>query len=166
MPVHLVYRLTVNDMSPNGLTNTSGVLLDANGDGNPGGNYVADLRGFGLDKPHVPFNKFIREQLGGKPVSSRRMSHPSSKSLLQHNHPKSVFQTPAALPDRIDATWPVTWAPDTATPERRFVRRRPATASTTPSVRFCPFRGVKRRKTDRRFRLRLQLLSCSVLRAL
>ena len=92
--LHLVYRLTVNGMSPNGLTNTSGVLLDGNGDGNPGGNYVADLRGFGLDKPHVPFNKLIRDQLGGKPVSSRRVSHQSSKSLLQHNHPKSVFQTP------------------------------------------------------------------------
>ena len=95
--LHLVYRLTVNGRSPNGLTNTSGVLLDGNGDGNPGGNYVADLWGFGFDKPHVPSNKLIlRDQLqaASRSPSRRVQAHQSSKSLLQYNHPKAVFQTP------------------------------------------------------------------------
>ena len=78
--LHLVYQITVNGMAPLGLTNTSGVLLDGQGNGQPGTNFVAMLRGFGLDKPGVPFNKLIRDQLGGKPISTRRVtSRPSSK---------------------------------------------------------------------------------------
>jgi photosystem II stability/assembly factor-like uncharacterized protein len=95
--LHRVYRLTVNGTVPLGLTNTSGFLLDGNGDGKPGGNYVAILRGFGLDKSGVPFNKLIREQLGGKPVSSRRVQYQLSKSLLRLNHPRSALQAPQHL---------------------------------------------------------------------
>jgi hypothetical protein len=92
--LHRVYQLTVNGVAPTGLTNTSGVLLDGNGDGSPGGNYVAILRGFGLDKSGVPFNKLIRDQLGGKPVSSRRTSSQLSKSLSRRSHPSLALQTP------------------------------------------------------------------------
>jgi len=70
--LHRVYQITVNGMAPLGLTNTAGVLLDGQGNGQPGTNFVAMLRGFGLDKPGVPFNKLIRDQLGGKPISTRR----------------------------------------------------------------------------------------------
>ena len=38
--VHLIYTITVNGMSPNGLTSTTGVLLDGAGNGQPGSNYV------------------------------------------------------------------------------------------------------------------------------
>ena len=71
--LHRVYQITVNGMAPLGLTNTSGVLLDGRGNGQPGTNFVAILRRFGLDKRGVPFNKLIRDQLGGKPLSSRWM---------------------------------------------------------------------------------------------
>jgi hypothetical protein len=84
--LQLVYRLTVNGTSSTGLTNTSGALLDGNGDGTPGRNYVAVLRGFGLDQPKVPFNKLLRDQLGGKPVSSRRVNSQPSKSLSRLSH--------------------------------------------------------------------------------
>ena len=93
--LHLVYRLTVNGMTPTGLTNTSGVLLDGNGDGNPGSNYVASLRGFGLDEPKVPFNKLIRDQLGGKPLSSERVHPQPIKSLSRLNHPRQNHPSPA-----------------------------------------------------------------------
>jgi len=52
--------LIVNSSTPTGVTDISGNLLDGNGDGKPGDNDVAILRGFGLDKPGVPFNKLIR----------------------------------------------------------------------------------------------------------
>ena len=41
--LHLVYQITVNGMAPLGLTNTSGVLLDGRGNGQPGTNFVAIL---------------------------------------------------------------------------------------------------------------------------
>jgi hypothetical protein len=53
------------------MTDISGNLLDDNGDGKPGDNYVAILRGFGLDMPGVLFNNLIRDQLHGQPLSSR-----------------------------------------------------------------------------------------------
>jgi hypothetical protein len=60
----------INGSTPTGVADVSGNLLDGNGDGKPGDNYVAILRGFGLDKPGVPFNKLIRDQLHGQPLSS------------------------------------------------------------------------------------------------
>ena len=95
--LHLVYQITVNGMAPLGLTNTSGVLLDGQGNGQPGTNFVAILRGFGLDKPGVPFNKLIRDQLGGKPISSRRVNPRLSGSVSRQSHPspaRSALQTP------------------------------------------------------------------------
>jgi photosystem II stability/assembly factor-like uncharacterized protein len=92
LDLHRVYRLTVNGTAPTGLTNTSGVLLDGNGDGKPGGNYVAILRGFGLDEPKLPFNKLIRDQLDGEPASSRGVNPQPSKSLSRLNHPSPALQ--------------------------------------------------------------------------
>ena len=94
LSLHRVYQITVNGMAPLGLTNTSGVLLDGRGNGQPGTNFVAILRGFGLDKPRVLSNKLIRDQLGGKPLSSRRVNPQPSKSLSRLNHPSPALQTP------------------------------------------------------------------------
>ena len=62
--------LIVNGSMPTGVSDLTGNLLDGNGDGKPGDNDVAILRGFGLNKPGVPFNKLIRDQLHGQPLSS------------------------------------------------------------------------------------------------
>jgi len=79
--LHRVYQITVNGMAPLGLTDTAGVLLDGLGNGQPGTDFVALLRGFGLDKPAVQFHKLNRDQLGGKPIPSRQVnSRPSSQS--------------------------------------------------------------------------------------
>ena len=53
--------LIVNGSTPTGVVDVSGNILD--GDGKPAGNYVAILRGFGLDKPGVPFKRLMREQV-------------------------------------------------------------------------------------------------------
>jgi len=49
------YRITVNGTGAAGLTDLAGNLLDGNGDGRPGGDYVAIIRGYGLariGRPH------------------------------------------------------------------------------------------------------------------
>ena len=73
--------LIVNGSTPAGVADASGNLLDGNGDGKPGDNYVAILRGFGLEKPGAPFSRLIRDQLHGQPLSSRavitKRAHPS-----------------------------------------------------------------------------------------
>ena len=43
LSLHRVYQITVNGMAPLGLTNTSGVLLDGRGNGQPGSNFVAKI---------------------------------------------------------------------------------------------------------------------------
>jgi len=43
LSLHRVYQITVNGMAPLGLTNTSGVLLDGRGNGQPGTNFVAQI---------------------------------------------------------------------------------------------------------------------------
>ena len=85
--LHCCYMLIVNGSTPTGVADVSGNLLDGYRDGKPGGNYVSILRGFGLDKPRVPFNKLIREQLGGKPISSRRVILRPLVSVSRQSHP-------------------------------------------------------------------------------
>jgi hypothetical protein len=68
--LHRRYMLIVNGSTPTGVADMAGNLLDGNGDGKPGASYAAILRGFGLDKPGVTFNKLIRDQLHGQPLSS------------------------------------------------------------------------------------------------
>ena len=63
--------LIVNRSTPTGVAGASGNLLAANGDGKPGNSYVAILRGFGPEKAGAPFNRLIRDQLHGQPLSSR-----------------------------------------------------------------------------------------------
>ncbi len=77
--LHRRYELIVDGSTPTGVRDLSGNLLDGNGDGKPGSNYVVVLRGFGIDKPRMPFRKLINEQLGGKPLSPRRVNPPPSK---------------------------------------------------------------------------------------
>jgi len=43
LSLHRVYQITVNGMAPLGLTNTSGVLLDGQGNGQPGTNFMAQI---------------------------------------------------------------------------------------------------------------------------
>ncbi len=92
--------------------------------------------------------KLIRDQLGGKPVSSRRVRlisrRRASCSIIIPNRRRPDA---AALPDRIDATWPVTCGAgngDTRAPRFREGadqrRRVPA-----PERRFFPFRWSKSR---------------------
>jgi len=73
--------LIVNRSTLTGVAGTSGNLLAGNGDGKPGDNYVAMLRGFGLEKTGAPFSRLIRDQLHGQPLSSRavitKRAHPS-----------------------------------------------------------------------------------------
>jgi hypothetical protein len=74
--------LIVNGSTPAGVGDASGNLLDGNGDGKPGDNYVAILRrGFGPEKAGAPFSRLIRDQLHGQPLSSRavitKRAHPS-----------------------------------------------------------------------------------------
>ena len=73
--------LIVNRSTPTGVAGTSGNLLAGNGDGKPGNNYVAILRGFGPEKAGAPFSRLIRDQLHGQPLSSRavitKRAHPS-----------------------------------------------------------------------------------------
>jgi len=55
--LHYVYQITVNGVAPSGLTNISGVLLDGNGNGAPGSNFVksfsgqSSLRGISVSGP-------------------------------------------------------------------------------------------------------------------
>jgi hypothetical protein len=92
--LHRRYMLILNGSTPTGISDVSGNLLDGNGDGKPGGDYVATLRGFGLDRPGVPFGRLIREQLGGKPLSSRRLKS-GPPSLLTRMRPAIDFHTRA-----------------------------------------------------------------------
>jgi hypothetical protein len=86
--LHRRYMLIVNGSTSTGVADVSGNRFDGNGDGKPGDNYVAILRGFGLDKPGVPFNRLIRDQLHGLPLSSHAV-------LTKHARPTPVSR---ALP--------------------------------------------------------------------
>jgi hypothetical protein len=83
--------LIISGSTPSGVSDITGNLLDGNGHGKAGDNYVAILRGFGLDKPGVPFKKLIREQLHGRPLSSHAV-------LMKHARPAPVSR---ALPRKI-----------------------------------------------------------------
>ncbi len=45
--IHRRFRLTVRGTSPGGLTDATGILLDGDRDGRPGGDYRASMKGFG-----------------------------------------------------------------------------------------------------------------------
>jgi hypothetical protein len=47
------------------MTEISGNIFDGNGDGKPEDDSMAIFRGFGLDKPGVPFNQLMRDQVKG-----------------------------------------------------------------------------------------------------
>jgi ELWxxDGT repeat protein/autotransporter-associated beta strand protein len=72
--VHWRYELVVKGSAATGVTDLAGNRLDGVGNGRPGSNYVVVLRGFGKDEPGHPFWKLIHDQLGGKPISSRRVN--------------------------------------------------------------------------------------------
>ena len=64
--------LIVNGSTPTSVADVSGNLLD--GDGMPGGKHVAILCGFVFDKPGVPFNRLIREQVLANEVQGSDVS--------------------------------------------------------------------------------------------
>jgi len=68
-------------LGPRRFSELAGNLLDRNRLGKPSDNYVAILRGFGLEKTEAPFSRLIRDQLHGQPLSSRavitKRVHPS-----------------------------------------------------------------------------------------
>jgi hypothetical protein len=88
--LHRRYQLVVKGSTPSGVSDLAGNLLDGAGNGKPGSNYVVILRGFGVDKPGVPFRKLIREQLGGKPMSSRRVHLRTSSRASHQTHASPV----------------------------------------------------------------------------
>jgi len=100
--------LIVNGSTPVGVADASGNLLDGNGDGKPGDNYVAILRGFGLEKMGAPFSRLICDQLHGQPLSSRAVitnrAHSASVSraapgvMGRVNRGHGVVHPPRAVP--------------------------------------------------------------------
>jgi hypothetical protein len=86
--------VTIKDSASTGFADAAGNLLDGAGNGEPGSNYVAILRGLGIDKPRMPFNKLIREQLGGKPMSSRKVSLRPSSRVSHQTHASSGPSVP------------------------------------------------------------------------
>jgi hypothetical protein len=84
--LHRRYELIVNGSTPTGITDTAGNLLDGDGSGKPGSNYVVVLRGFGRNEPGRPFLKLIRDQLDGKPMSSRRVNLRTPSRASQQTH--------------------------------------------------------------------------------
>src|SRR5205823_9117057 len=66
LDLHHRFELVINGSSAAGVTDVSGNLLDGNRDGRLGDNFVAILRGFGIDKRRIAFNRLIREQLHGQ----------------------------------------------------------------------------------------------------
>jgi hypothetical protein len=84
LDLHRRYELIVNGSTPSGVADVAGNLLDGAGNGKPGSDYVVVLRGFGRDEPGRPFRKLIRDQLGGQPMSSRRVHlRPASRVSRQ-----------------------------------------------------------------------------------
>jgi hypothetical protein len=101
LDLHRRYQLVVNGSTPTGVADIAGNLLDGDGNGQPGSNYVVMLRGFGRNEPGRPFRKLIRDQLGGKPMSSRRVNLRTTStsshqvySGLQHSLRASVPRGP------------------------------------------------------------------------
>ncbi len=87
--------LIVNGSTPTGVAGTSGNLLAGNGDGKPGNNYVAILRGFGPDKVGAPFSRLIRDQLHGQPLSSRAV-------ITKRAHPSRCLGLPRGVMGRVN----------------------------------------------------------------
>jgi hypothetical protein len=82
LDLHRRYELVVNGSTPTGVADVARNLLDGDGNGQPGGNYVVVLRGFGRDEPERFLRKLISDQLGGMPISTRRISlRPASRAL-------------------------------------------------------------------------------------
>ena len=91
LPLRFRYMLTVNGTSPTGVSGASGVLLDGDGDGQPGGNYVrtfgreilagpnrsAGLREHGLVR-HSPPGRIQSVRLSGTRVGPFGMGRPST----------------------------------------------------------------------------------------
>ena len=77
LSLHRVYQITVNGMAPLGLTNTSGVLLDGRGNGQPGTNFVAQIDRRVAVLPPVQHGHGAEGFRQGKPLltSQQRASH-------------------------------------------------------------------------------------------
>jgi hypothetical protein len=94
LDLHRRYELIVNGSMPTGITDMAGNLLDGAANGKPGSNYVVVLRGFGPDEPGRPFRKLIRDQHGGKPMSSRRVNLRASSRVVHQTHAGPAHSTP------------------------------------------------------------------------
>ena len=86
--------MTIKASASTGFADVAGNLLDGDKDGRSGGNYVVVLRGFGRDEPGRPFRKLIRDQLDGKPISSRRVSIQPSSRVLRQTHSSPAHSAP------------------------------------------------------------------------
>jgi hypothetical protein len=94
LDLHRRYELIVNGSTPTGVADVARNLLDGAGSGKPGSNYVVILRGFGRDEPGRPFRKLIRDQLGGKPMSSRRVSLRQSSRVSHQTYAGPAHSAP------------------------------------------------------------------------
>ena len=100
--------LKFNGSTSTGLADVPGHLLDGNGDGKPGGLRGELLRGLGLDRRGVPFNRPIREQLHGQPLSSHAVlaknarpvpaAKTAARKMVHVNHVDGTPRVPQHIP--------------------------------------------------------------------
>ncbi len=84
LPLRFQYMLTVNGTSPTGVTGTTGVLLDGDGDGQPGGNYV---RTFGRSILAGPNRSAVVREHGLVRLAPHRPTRPVPSSGIRSAHP-------------------------------------------------------------------------------
>ena len=87
LPLRFRYMLTVNGTSPTGVTGPSGVLLDGNGDGQPGGNYV---RTFGREILAGPNRSAALREHSLVHLSPPRPTRPVRLSATRAAHPATA----------------------------------------------------------------------------
>ncbi len=82
---HYRYKLTVNGASSNGLTNLQGLLLDGNGDGTPGGNYVTVVNRHNLvwNAPTPKISRFPTPRASKAAVKARPSTAANAKVLVK-----------------------------------------------------------------------------------
>jgi hypothetical protein len=81
------YKLVVNGTAPSGLASSSGILLDGQGNGNPGSDYVKTFGPSILAGPHPPFPGAARS------VTPHSKSAHTHSSIKEHGSHHSAWAT-------------------------------------------------------------------------
>jgi streptogramin lyase len=97
--LHLIYQLTINGSSPSGITDTFGNLLDGAGNGQPGSNFVTNIKAanlvLGTQVPGGPARlAYLRGVLSEIEASQSkrlaRLQHSSKTPKTTHRKPVTV----------------------------------------------------------------------------